>query len=498
MTAGVTYSCSVTASNGAGTSVASAALTVTPLANVNATRNALFVNASTSANKTSVVRLINLDTHSGALSATAYDETGNVVGSAGADLGTLVAGQMSTFTSAQLEAAIGYAPSSPTAKNRIVFTANLPSFQVINFVKDIATGNLTLGQAQVDKQVTSTGSSSIRDALFISASTSANKTSVVRLVNLGAVSGTVTATAYNEAGATVGTAGASLGAINAQQMLTFTSAQLESTIGYTAASPTAKYSVVFGATLPSFEIINFVKDIATGNLTLAQAQTYDRGTSTATSTTRNALVISPSNGQSTTSVVRLINIYNQSGDITATAYNEAGSTVGTVKAPLGTLAAEQMVSFTSAQLEKAIGYTPTSSTANYRIAFTVNLPGFELINFIKDTPTGNLVLAHPQIDDRADSSATSSSRNVLFVNSSTSSNKTSIVRLVNLSAQSGPLTATAYDETGNPVGTPNTVLGTFTAQKTQTFTSAQLELAIGYSPSSPTAKYRIVLNAGLR
>jgi murein DD-endopeptidase MepM/ murein hydrolase activator NlpD/GH25 family lysozyme M1 (1,4-beta-N-acetylmuramidase) len=497
LTAGMMYSCSVIASNSAGTSIASNALAVTPLASVTSVRNALFVNASTSTNKTSVLRLINRDTHSGGLTATAYDEIGNVLGTAGADLGTLVAQQMSTFTSAQLEAAIGFTPSTPTAKYRVVFTANLPSFDVINFVKDIATGNLTLGQAQTDKQVPSAGSSSIRDALFISASTSANKTSVVRLINLGAAPGTVTATAYSETGIVVGTANTPLGTLGAQQMLTFTSGQLESALGYVAATPTAKYSIVFTATLPSFEVINFVKDIATGNLTLAQAQTYDRGTSSATSTTRNALVIGASSSPNTTSVVRLINIYSQSGNVTATAYNETGNTVGTVGATLGTLAAEQMLSFTSTQFENAIGYAPSTPSAKYRVVFTVNLPGFELINFVKDVPTGNLVLAHAQIDDCAASVASSSSRNVLFVNSSTSTNKTSIVRLINLAGQSGALTATAYDETGNPVGTSNAPLGAFSAQQMLTFTSAQLEEGIGYAPSSATAKYRIVFSASL-
>jgi hypothetical protein len=462
-------------------------------------RNALFVNASSSPNKTSVLRLVNPGTAAGALTATAYNETGSVVGTPGASLGNIGAQQMATFSSAQLEAAIGYVPSSPTAKFRIVLTAALPSFEVVNFVRDVASGNLTLGQAQTDKAlVNSAGfsSHSTRTALFVSASTSANKTSVIRLINLGSTTGTVTAIARDESGTVVGNANASLGALSAGQMLTFTSLQLESAIGYIPASPAAKYSITFSTALPGFEMLNFVKDIASGNLTLGQAQTYDRGTGTASAVTRNALVVNPSSSAAG-SVLRLVNTSGQSGTVTATAYSEAGSTVGTVNAALGTFADGQVLAFTSAQLESMIGYAPSSSDARHRIVFTANLPDFELINFVKDKASGNLVLAQAQIDDRADGTASATSRSAIFLNASTSASKTSIVRLINPGNQSGALTATAYDEAGKMVGAVNATLASLGAQQISTFTSAQLEAAIGYAPSSPTAKYRIVFNAAL-
>jgi alpha-tubulin suppressor-like RCC1 family protein len=497
LTAAVLYSCSVVANNSAGAGPSSAALTVTPLPSVSSVRNALIMHASNSGNKTSVVRLINRNAQSAALAATAYDEAGNIVGVTGADLGTLLTGQMATFTSAQLEAAIAYAPSSPTAKNRIVFNANLPSFDLVNFSKDSASGNLSLSQAQSGTPPTGAASTAVRDALFVNASTSANKTSVLRLINLTAQSGAITVTAFNEAGSIVGAANTALGKLAAQQMQTFTSAQLEAAIGYTPSAPNAKYGVVFTVALPSFEIINFIKDVASGNLTLGQAQTYDRSANTGNSSTRNALVVQSSLNTAATSVVRLVNLYNQSGAITATAYNEAGSVVGTPNFPIGTLAPQQMATFTSAQLESAIGYFPTSASAKYHIAFTVNLPGFELIHFIKHATSGNLALGQMQIDDRSASSATSSTRNALFVNPSTSSNKTSVVRLINLSNLTGAMTATAYDESGNAVGTSNASVGTLAPQQIMSFTSGQLEIALGYTPSSPTAKYRLVFGANL-
>jgi len=45
---------------------------------------------------------------------------------------------------------LGYIPLAPTTKYRIVFNANLPTFEVINYIKDVASGNVTLGQDQID------------------------------------------------------------------------------------------------------------------------------------------------------------------------------------------------------------------------------------------------------------------------------------------------------------------------------------------------------------
>jgi hypothetical protein len=496
LTGGVTYSCFVTATNSSGTSAPSSVLSVTPLPSVSTIRTAFFVNSSSSANKSSVLRVINLDSHSAALNATAYDEAGNIVGTASADFGTIANQQMLTFTSSQLEAVIGYAPSSPVAKYRIVFGANLPSFEIIDFIKDIATGNLTLGQAQIGNRAASTATTSSRNAFFVNPSTGASKTSVVRLINTTAQNGTLTATAYSETGSTVGKVNASLGIISAQQMLTFTSGQLEAAIGYIPASSSAKYRVAFNANLPNFEVINFVKDNATGNLTLAQAQIDDRDASSSSSSIRNAFFVNASSSGNKTSVVYLVNPSAQGGTLTATAYNEAGSIVGTAGAPLGSISAQQMLSFTSAQLETAIGYVASSSSAKYRVAFNANLPSFELINFIQDVASGNLILGQAQIDDGTFTTATST-REALFVNASTSGNKTSVVRLINANNQAGIVTATAYDESGKVVGTANVPLGTINAQQMLTYSSMQLEALIGYMPASATAKYRIVFNMNL-
>jgi len=460
-------------------------------------RNALFVNASTSTNKTSVLRLMNPFDQSGTLTATAYSEAGTVVGSLNATLGTLAPQQTLTLTSAQLETAIGFTPSTPTAKYRIVFNSSLPGLELVNFVRDNVTGDLTLGQPQIDNRAFADVSTSVRNAFFVNASTSTNKTSVLRIINTSGQIGTITAMAYSEDGEWVGRGAAPIGTLGTQQILTLTSAQLESAISYSPAAPTSKYRIAFTANLPGFELINFVKDNATGNLTLGQSQIDGRPYQVGPSV-RQALAVYASSSTSKTSVVRVINVSENGTALTATAYNEAGTIVGTANASLGTLAAQQMRTFTSAQLEAAIGYTASAATAKYRIAFTANLPNFEVINFIKVVATGNLTLAQAQIDNRVVvTGTTSSTRNALLEAPSTATTKASQVLVINPSDQAGTLTATAYDETGVRVGTANASLGALGAQQTLTFSAAQIESALGYQAPSTNARYRIVFAANL-
>lgn len=118
-----------------------------------------------------------------------------------------------------------------------------------------------------------TANGSTRNAYFVNASTSTNKTSVLRIINKAGISGALTATAYNEAGTVIGTANSSLGTVANNQMLSKTSAELETALGITGLAPTAKYSVVISGALGSFEVLNFTKDNATGSLALSNTST---------------------------------------------------------------------------------------------------------------------------------------------------------------------------------------------------------------------------------
>jgi alpha-tubulin suppressor-like RCC1 family protein len=485
---------SVIGSNASGSS-SSASATVTVGASVRTEAQALFINASTSTNKTSVLRVINTTAVSSTLTASAFDESGVLLGSANASLGAITANQTLSFTSASLESLLGFSPSAPTAKYAVYVYSGLSAFQIINYTSDIATGALTLSQSlYADRSSASTASSVTRTAWFVSSSTSANKTNVLRIINTSSQSGTLSATVYDENGSLFGSGNISLGSIAARQMFSYTSAQLESALGYTPVSSTAKYRVIFTANVPSLELINFTKDIATGNLALVQAQTDDRPASGAITSTRNVLLVNPSNSISRNTVLRIVNPNASIATITASAYDETGSVVGS--GSLGSIAANAILALTSAQIEAAMVYTPSSTSAKYRLLINANVPGIEVIDDTKLPTNGNLYLAQAQTDNRAASGAGSTTRNAYIIYPQSSASTTTEVRITNTTGASAALTATAYDDSGTLIASGRTI-GTLGTNQMLTFSSAQLETLFGYTPPSGTAKWRIVFSAPL-
>lgn len=459
------------------------------------TRSALFVNASTSTNKTSEILVINPGSVAATLTATAYSENGAVLGTAGASLGSLGANQSLLFTSAQLESALGFVPSAPTAKYWFNFFANLNGFELVNYTRDNATGGLTVGQALVgDRSTNPIAVGAIRSAWFVSSSTSTNKTNVLRIINTGSQSGTVTANAYDEAGNRYGSADVSLGTIAAHQMLSYTSAQLESAMGFVPVASTAKYRVVFSTSVPNIELVNFTKDIASGNLALVQAQTDDRPVIASASSSRNVLMLYPSTNTSRISMIRFVNPYLSGASLTATVYDEGGNTVGS--GSLGTVGGKRIVAIDSSLVESRLAYVPTSADARYHMVVSANVPSFEVINNMKVPATGNLYLAQAQTDNRPASAATSTTRNAYSIYPSTAGSVTSQLHVINSTSQSAALSASAYDENGVLIATGKP-LGMLGANHMLTFTSAQLESMIGYVPPSSTSKWRIAISADL-
>lgn len=129
------------------------------------TKNAYFINASTSTNKTSVIRIVNTGGTSGTIRATAYKmgdggtgtglafvPTASAVaaGTANSVIATLAPNESISLTSAQLEGLMGYVPAAASEKYRVLFSTSLAGFKVLSYTRDVLTGNLTLSQNQDD------------------------------------------------------------------------------------------------------------------------------------------------------------------------------------------------------------------------------------------------------------------------------------------------------------------------------------------------------------
>jgi uncharacterized protein YkvS len=193
-------------------------------------------------------------------------------------------GVTAAFTNSASTTSVTFAGLTPTVLSAGVFIcATVPGNVVITTGQLTATITsmtpLAATQTGLDASAASnnvanvTANGSTRNGYFVNASTSTSKTSVLRLINRSGIAGVITATAYDETGARVGTANASLGNLAINQMMTKTSADLEAAIGYTPASATAKYSIVFSGALPSFEVLNFSKDVASGSVNLSNTST---------------------------------------------------------------------------------------------------------------------------------------------------------------------------------------------------------------------------------
>lgn len=162
-------------------------------------------------------------------------------------------------------------------------TSVIPTGQFTASVGGTAKAGITADfSAASDKMETVTTNGTTKNAFFVNASTSAAKTSVLRVINTGAVSAAFTATAYtvdalgdgNPVAATVlGTANTALGTIAVGGALSLSSAQLEAKLGFTPSSGTSKYRVVISAGTDAMEVLNYTKDVATGAIVLSQSQT---------------------------------------------------------------------------------------------------------------------------------------------------------------------------------------------------------------------------------
>ncbi len=176
-------------------------------------------------------------------------------------------------------------------------------------------------------------------------------------------------------------------------------------------------------------------------------------------TTVVALFVNASTSSNKTSKLRLINPTGSAGKVTATAFDESGKVLGTPNASLGNLAAHQTWTLSSANIEQLIDFTP-EPTAKYAVYFYAGLSDVQLVNFSVDKAIGAKAVAQSQRIDRSATAAADNTYSAWFMSAAASSNKTNLLRLVNTGTQSGALSVSVYDETGNTVGTINTVLGT--------------------------------------
>lgn len=109
---------------------------------------------------------------------------------------------------------------------------------------------------------------------------------------------------------------------------------------------------------------------------------------------QSAYPVSPSTSQ-TTSIIRITSLDKVAVTVSATAYKANGSPIGNAGIALGTLEPNRTKIFTSADLERSLGYLPDSSPARtrVRIAFTGSLH-LEIEHLLHDMRTGDSTILY--------------------------------------------------------------------------------------------------------
>lgn len=124
---------------------------------------------------------------------------------------------------------------------------------------------------------------------------------------------------------------------------------------------------------------------------------------TSNGSVKNAYLINASTSPAKTSVLRVINTGVVAAEFTATAYEVdvgmldgtpvTGAQLGTANSSLGTVVPGGSLSLTSAQLEAALGFTPSASGSKYRLVISAGTNDMVVLNYTKDVATGAIVLA---------------------------------------------------------------------------------------------------------
>ncbi len=331
---------------------------------------------------------------------------------------------------------------------------------------------------------------------------------VVYSVETGVVSGTCSATMGNLTIAGLGNVGVSATVEYKNGLDNVVTGVLSNYVtfvtGMVASVITADGNVIVDATTGSIHLTTSSNKGTTGLATLGQVKYTQVGTSAASAGLANNVSAGDVISTATVTVNGPAIAAALAANGTSGIFLDASTSGCTTKSyTIGTTATNS-VTFTNVSL--------TNISAGVWVCLNVS-GGTTVIATGQMTATVGGV---PQSSVTADFTTTSNAletltsngltRNAYLVNASTSTAKTSIIRLINTGTVAAAFTATAYAEDtgagdGNPVGftplgTANSVMGTIEAGGALNLTSAQLESKLGFTPSSNTSKYRIVFSAG--
>lgn len=421
----------------------------------------------------SALRVINTGTLATPVFAARIDGATGQVGNAVQLASSLAAGGATTFSAQQVEAALGASLSaSDRPRIRISGTGSMLEVQSL----------LQTGAVLSDITTAQSGSSVMVSSYVPASAASSGYVSSLRVINTGTTASAVTIAKIDGATGLTGAAATLTSSLPAGAAITYTAAQIEATLGFSMAASDRPRLLVSAANT-TLDVQSFLQQ--PGNA-LTEVSTGQSGASI------DVRSYVPAARSAYTSFLRVINESNAATPITAAVLNQDDGSVLASGTLIASLPANAALTLTASQVEAALGIAlPVDSRPRIRITSPAGTAALRMQSFLLQ-PDG----AFNEISN-AVSNASVKVR-TYFPAADAANGTTSYLRVINTAATSTPLILSVIDPVSGALQTSVMLAQAFPAGAAQTFSSAQIEAALGITLAAGS-RPRIQINglAGL-
>jgi Subtilase family/Viral BACON domain len=399
----------------------------------------------------SYVRVINTGTLGTAVSVAAVDGDSGSAGLVGQLVASLPVGAAMTFTAAQVEAAMGGVPAGKRPRIR-VFAASGATIEVQSFL-------LQPGGAFNEVSGGQSGASVTVRTYVPAAAASGGYVSYVRVINTGSVDSAVTVARVHPATGETSPARTLIPLLPAGAALTYTAAQVESALGIAIAAAERPRLLVSAAS-STLEVQSFL---------IQPGGAFTEVSSGKAGSTVDVPSYVPAASSGYKSFIRVMNTGAQPAPVSA-ALVGANGTAGTPRTIIAMLPAFGAMTLPSDEIESTLGVA-IAAAERPRLRISSAVVGLEVQSFLLQ-PGG----AYNEISNAITGTSVVVRTYVPAVDSATG--YTSYLRVINTGGTDTPVTmALINGNTG--VQSNSVVITTLPAGAAQTFTSSQIESAMG-------------------
>ena len=414
----------------------------------------------------SFLRVINGGTGATTVSAAVVDASTGVADTPRVLLSGLPASAAQTLTAAQVEAVVGAVAAGQRPRIRLTTTDSgfiraqsflLQPGGVFNEVSGAESGSTVTLRTYVPAAVASAG-----------------YTSFVRLINTGGTATAVTVAKVDGSTGAVGTARTLVAQLAAGAAQTLTATQVEAALGETMRAQD-RPRLLLAAASSTLEVQSFL---------LQPGGFFSQVSSGKTGTTVDVTNYIPAAALGFTSFVRVINTSASAAAVTVALLDATTGVAGTPRTLLASLAGGGAQTFTSSEIETALGQA-VPATARPRLRLAAGGAALEVQSFMVQPGGG--------FDEMSNAlAATGVTVRTYVPQADAGSGYVSQLRIANTGTVATPVTVALVDATGAQ-GPTATLTSSLAAGAVQNFSASQVEAALG-TPIAAGSRPRILVS----